>query len=98
MDKRINNGGSRANAGRPTKATEITLIKAIDRHINTETLLKKVVKIIDSKDARDSDKLKAIAMLLEYRWGKPKQKLQVQTNLIEPVIFIDATEDNTLDI
>jgi len=80
-DKRKNNGGKRKGAGRPSKVEEITLIKKIDRFIDTDVLLSKIIEVIDNPDGRDSDKLKAITLLLEYRWGKPKQQTDITTNL-----------------
>lgn len=55
------------------------MIKKIDRYIDTGNLIKRVVEIIEDKDARHTDKLKAIQMIMDYRWGKPKQTID-QTN------------------
>ena len=94
MGNEKNHGGKRERAGRPTKAEEITLIKAIDRHVNTETLLFKLLNIINNKDGKDADKIKAISLLLNYRWGLPKQSIKMENKFIEPITFIDATDDN----
>lgn len=74
-DKRKNNGGKRKGSGRKSKAEEMTLIKKIDRFVDTNYLLEKVISIIDNEKGRDADKLKAISMLMEYRWGKPTQTI-----------------------
>lgn len=79
-DKRKNNGGKRQGSGRKPKAEELTLLKKIDRFIDTDYLIKSIVDIIEKEDGRDADKLKAIQMLMEYRWGKPKQQIE-QTNI-----------------
>ena len=71
--KKKNNGGKRQGAGRKPKAEELTLLKKIDRFVDTDYLIKRVIDIIENKDGRDADKLKAIQMIMEYRWGKPKQ-------------------------
>lgn len=72
-DGRKSNGGKRKGAGRPPKADEITLIKKIDAHFDTDKMIKKLVEILDNDKARESDKIKAIQLLWSYRWGKPKE-------------------------
>ena len=66
-------GGKRKGAGRPPKADELTLIKKIDAHFDTDKMISKLAEIINNEKTRESDKIKAIQLLWNYRWGKPKE-------------------------
>ena len=52
-------------------------------------MLQKVVEIIDNPDGRDSDKLRAIMLMLEYRWGKPKETKDVTIFNEQPLFNFD---------
>ena len=72
MDGRRNNGGNK-NAGRKPKASEIELIEKLDNVINKEEALQTLAKM-SKKDFR------ALQLYLAYRWGKPKERVDVTTN------------------
>ena len=84
-----NHGGSRKGSGRPSKADELTLIKKIDKYIDTDVMLKKIVDIINNPDGRDSDKLRAIMLMMEYRWGKPKETKDITVFQEQPIFNFD---------
>lgn len=78
-DGRINNGGKRENSGRKPKADEIALIERLspldDVAFNE---LEKGVKAGDYA---------FIKLFFEYRYGKPKQVIDTNVNVAEPVII-----------
>ena len=73
MDKRINNGGKREGAGRKPKADELKLIERLDEVIDKDEALQTLAKMA-KKDFR------ALQLYLNYRWGKPKEKMDITTN------------------
>lgn len=74
MDKRKNNGGAREGAGRPAKADEIKLIETMD----TVKAPKKVwEKLADKVNEGDTQAIKA---WLAYRYGKPKESVDVTSD------------------
>ena len=73
MDKRINNGGKREGAGRKPKADELKLIERLDEIIDKDEALQTLAKMA-KKDFR------ALQLYLNYRWGKPKEKMDITTN------------------
>lgn len=80
-------GGKRSGAGRPAKAEEITLIKKIDQYVETDVLLQKLLEIVNK--GRDSDKIKAIKIILDYRWGKPKETKDITLVGEQPIFNIE---------
>ncbi len=91
-------GGKRDGAGRPKKADELTLIKAIDKYADTDNLIKRIVKIMDAKDSRASDKLKAITLLLEYKYGKPTQKFDASIESDQPMNILNLGDGVPIDL
>lgn len=71
MDKRKNNGGARKGAGRKPKATELEFLERLDNVIDSETALHKLKSLILEEN------FNAIKLYLEYRFGKPKDKKEV---------------------
>lgn len=71
MDKRKNNGGN-LGCGRKPKAKEIELIEQLSPH---DELAR--TKLIEGVDAGSFHHLK---LFYEYRYGKPKQQVDVTTN------------------
>ena len=106
MDGRSANGGVRAGAGRKKKQTEIGLINAIDKFVNAEQLVKRLMALIDADDTKAGDKIKAIDMLLNHRYGRPMMRVESDVNVtgteIIPVILnlgsgIDPNKDEEND-
>lgn len=73
MDKRKNNGGhsTKGKAGRKPKAEEIKLIERLDNIIDKDEAVQTLHKLL--KDGN----FNALKLYLEYRWGKPKESLDV---------------------
>ncbi len=75
MDKRQYNGGhsTKGKAGRKPKADEIKLIEQLDSILAPEILWENVAQLItDKKD------IQALKLWISYRYGQPKQALQVE--------------------
>jgi hypothetical protein len=81
MEKK-QNGGARPGAGRKPKATELELIERLSPmdDLALETLKTRL---------REGD-MQAIKLFFEYRYGKPKQDVNLSGNVHlsdEPIIF-----------
>lgn len=91
MDKRKKNGGKREGAGRPPKADEAKLIERLDNIIDSDSVIKELHKLVSVGDFR------AIQLYFQYRWGKPKESVDVTTNgdSLEPnqIVFFKTDED-----
>lgn len=78
MDKRRNNGGKRKGAGRKPKATEILIIEKLDNIIDSDDVVRSLRGLIEKGD------FNAIRLYFEYRFGKPKNNVDV-TSGDEPI-------------
>ena len=94
MDGRKNNGakkGGNAGAGRPCKSDETKLIERLDNIIESDSVIKELRKLVNLGDFR------AIQLYFQYRWGKPKESVDVTTNgdSLEPnkIVFFKTDED-----
>jgi len=74
MDKRKLNGGSRQGAGRKPKSDEKKLIERLDNIIEVEDALTTLKELIQKKDMR------ALKLYIEYRFGKPKEKIDINSS------------------
>jgi hypothetical protein len=74
MDGRTNNGGARHGAGRKPKADEIKLIEQMDAIAAPSEAWAALWGKVQEGDTQ------AIKTWLEYRFGKPKQQLDVTTD------------------
>ena len=72
MDGRKNNGGHKT-AGRKTKADEIKLIEALDKHIDSDRVFSVLQGLIEEKN------IKAIQIYLDRRYGKPKESVTLNS-------------------
>ena len=68
MDKRKDNGGARAGAGRKPKADEQQLVERLS------PLEDKAYKALG--DGLEDGQSWAVKLFLEYRYGKPKQQIE----------------------
>jgi hypothetical protein len=66
-------GGSRKGAGRPTKADEIKLIEKLDQLIDKDSVVKKLNELITDGN------FNALKLYFEYRYGKPKESVDITT-------------------
>jgi hypothetical protein len=66
-------GGSRKGAGRPTKADEIKLIEKLDQLIDKDSVVKKLNELIIDGN------FNALKLYFEYRYGKPKESIDITT-------------------
>jgi len=77
MDKRKNNGakkGENRGQGRKSKADEQRLIEQLDNVIDSKEVIEELKKLVKKGDFR------AIQLYFQYRWGKPKESVDVTTN------------------
>tara|TARA_R110002049_G_scaffold93116_1_gene230401 strand:+ start:295 stop:561 length:267 start_codon:yes stop_codon:yes gene_type:complete len=72
MDKRANNGGKRAGAGRKGKAEEQKLIENLTPM--SSIALESLQKGLEGKEQW------AVKLFFEYFYGKPQQRVDVTTN------------------
>jgi hypothetical protein len=71
-DGRKNNGGNK-NAGRKPKADEIKLIEKLDQLIDKDSVVKKLNELITDGN------FNALKLYFEYRYGKPKESIDITT-------------------
>lgn len=71
-------GGARKGAGRKPKATEQEIIERLDNIIESDEVIRKLRELILAKD------FNAIRLYFEYRFGKPKNNVDV-TSGDEPI-------------
>ena len=64
-------GGRRKGAGRKPKIEEIKLIERLDNIIESDSVIMKLHKLIKE------DNFNAIKLYLEYRFGKPKDSIDI---------------------
>ena len=74
MDKRVNNGGARQGAGRKPKAQEQKLIERLDNIIDKDEAIGKLGELVRKGDMR------AIQAYLSYRYGKPKESVDINSS------------------
>ena len=91
-DGRKNNGGhsTKGKAGRKPKIEELKLIERLDDVISSNDVLLKLKELI-----KDSN-YNAIKLYFEYRFGKPVEKIDLNTNVEdnEPpeIVFIKRND------
>jgi hypothetical protein len=75
MDNRQYNGGhsTKGKAGRKPKADEIKLIEQLDSILAPDALWENVAQLIT-----DKQDIQALKLWISYRYGQPKQALQVE--------------------
>ena len=74
MYKLENRGGRRLGSGRKPKADELKLVEKLDNVIDNEIALKKLGELIAKGDIR------AIQIYFKYRYGKPKEKIDINSS------------------
>ena len=67
-------GGARKGAGRPAKADEVKLIERLDSIIDKDEALSKLGELVAKADIR------AIQLYLSYRYGKPKESIDLNSS------------------
>jgi hypothetical protein len=80
MDKRKQNGakpGEKRGQGRKSKVDELKLIDRLEAVMTSDEVLKRLVKHIKEGDIR------AIFKYLEYRFGKPRETIEMKTEVTE---------------
>jgi len=80
MDKRVNNGGARAGAGRKPKAEEIKLVERLSPL--EDDALAALAEGVKSGD------IKWVTLYLNYYLGKPKETKDISINEDVP-LFVD---------
>jgi hypothetical protein len=79
-------GGKRIGAGRKPKDQEQSLIEALDRIVDGDKAIEVLKQLIGEGDIR------ALQLYLNYRYGKPKESVDV-TQFVEQPLFLDEAED-----
>lgn len=87
-DKRKNNGGARPGAGRKPKADELTTIENMNKALAPADAWKALVSRVNEGDVQ------AIKLWLNYRFGMPKQSMDIKTTDLTShptkIIFTDG--------
>jgi len=73
-DGRKNNGGAREGAGRKPKADEIKIIESMDAVKAPQEVWEALAKLVEDGNER------AVRTWLHYRYGKPKDRIDLNTN------------------
>lgn len=81
MDKRKNNGGhsTKGKAGRKPKDEE-NRIRDLMKPYSLDAV-KCLANIIKNEEARDSDRISASKLVIEYTYGKPKETVETTHNV-----------------
>ena len=66
-------GGFREGSGRKPKANEIKLIEKLDELIDKDSVVKKLNELIEDGN------FNALKLYFEYRYGKPKESIDITT-------------------
>ena len=66
-------GGFREGSGRKPKADEIKLIEKLDKLIDKDSVVKKLNELIEDGN------FNALKLYFEYRYGKPKESIDITT-------------------
>ena len=76
-------GGKREGAGRRSKADEIKLIERIDNVIDQDKAMQKLGELVMDGN------MQAVKLYFEYRYGKPKESIDLNTTGDNLVSFND---------
>ena len=82
-------GGKRQGAGRKSKANELELIERLTPY--DELALKHLTKGIEDGN------FACIKLFMEYRYGKPKQQIAVENEIIEKPTKIEFITHTIID-
>ena len=74
MYKLENRGGRRLGSGRKPKADELKLVEKLDNLIDNDVVLKKLGELVAKGDIR------ALQLYFNYRYGKPKEKIDINSS------------------
>lgn len=72
-------GGSRIGAGRKPKADEVALIERLSPMED--------IALTKLKEGLESGDYQFVKLYMEYRFGKPKEKIEHSTDPDAPIIF-----------
>lgn len=61
----------------------------------TPAAIATLTEIVNCKSAKHSDRIKAAEIILDRGWGKPTQSMEIETNKVPQVVFING--DDVLD-
>ena len=73
-DGRANNGGHKTNGGRPSKADEIRKLEMMDSVADPLEVWKNLWKLCEKENHQ------ALRTWIEYRFGKPKERIDLTSN------------------
>jgi hypothetical protein len=76
-------GGVRKGAGRKPKADEIKLIEQLDNIIDSDEVIKQLKNLVLEGN------LSAIKLYMEYRYGKPKEQIELKHIEALPIFNIN---------
>lgn len=86
----MNKGGKRQGSGRKGKADELKLIEQMDAYMLPDELWSTLAELCRKKDRF------ALRTWIEYRYGKPKNYIELETNSehFTPIILSYGTNND----
>ena len=84
MDRRKFNKGAKGVSGRKPKADEISMLEMMDATKAPAEVWNKLAELVENGDAQ------AVKTWLAYRYGQPKQQLDVRTDTASIVVWKEA--------
>lgn len=94
MEEKKNRGGARPGAGRPRRDQEQDVINLLDKHIDRDVVVLKLLEKIKQGDG------KMISLYMSYVYGKPTQTINQTTTLsvndvdISKLVSFDEKKDD----
>ena len=83
-DGRINNGGVRSGAGRPTKVKEENVLETINLYIDQHEAILLLKELMF-----DDRNLKALTLYMKYVYGVPTKTVDLNVNQEQPLFSLD---------
>jgi len=83
-------GGARIGAGRKSKQTEDDIRSRLSPYLGKA--IATVIEICE-RGTKESDRLQAAKLIIEYLYGKPKQTVDTNITGINPTITVVSQQD-----
>jgi len=81
-------GGKRPGAGRKKKVDELAMIEALGKHIDNEA----VFRVLKREIAKGN--MKAISIYMNYMYGKPVDRKDIEVESTNVDLSVNKTYDN----
>ena len=85
-------GGKREGAGRKRRADEELLIERLDKIIEPTEVIEKL------KELCLKGNTKALTLYLSYRFGKPKESIDINVETMQPIFQLPTEDIETIEL